>query len=66
MKTPLTAIGFFMIWIGVTLLAFDLKKMARHEGALEVMQMLSDSLKKEMNERNLLYDSIKPKNQPNE
>lgn len=66
MKTPLTAIGFFMIWIGIALVIFEKSRIARHEGALEGMQMLSDSLKKEMSERNLLYDSLKPKNQPNE
>ena len=66
MKTPLTAIGFLMIWIGITLALFEKSRIARHEGVLEGMQMLSDSLKKEMSEINFLYDSLKPKNQPNE
>ena len=64
MKTPLSAIGVIMVWFGIALVIFEQRKIAKHEGALEGMQMLSDSLKKVRSERTLLYDSLKPKTKP--
>jgi hypothetical protein len=49
-QKPLNAIGYFLVLTGIALITYESKKIARHEGYIQGMEDLTDSLKTEIRE----------------